>query len=79
MIEAHLFAIEMPYSNTDQCSLLDSSRDHACPKQYFHRRGAKDAEKEFFVWRRDTAKQKGFCSFQTRPLIGARAIKEVRF
>jgi len=51
MIEAHLFAIEMPYSNTDQCSLLDSSRDHACPKQYFHRRGAKDAEKEFFVWR----------------------------
>jgi len=31
-----------------------------------------------FCWRRDTAKQKGFCSPTTRFLIGAIAIKQFR-
>jgi hypothetical protein len=35
-------------------------------KTEFHRRAAEDAEKDFFVWRRDTAKQKGLCHYGTR-------------
>ena len=42
-------------------------RFHACPKQKFHRGGAKDAEKEFFVCRIEDSGNRKRCRQTKRP------------
>jgi hypothetical protein len=58
----------------DSSSQSGFKTNHARPKWNFHRKDAEDAKK-FFVWRGDTAKQKGFCSIIGRLTVGAVALK----